>query len=127
MSITLGRVALSRIDVLGRWLFVAGALLMIVGDVGFLAGIGIPLVIGSAAYAVGGMRLVRPLALPLAFLALMVPPPRFVLYEILFRLKLLVTRVAVELLQAAGIDPAGRAEEVPPPAYLALARAFAGI
>lgn len=32
-----------------------------------------------------------------------------------------------ELLQAAGIDPAGRAEEVPPPAYLALARAFAGI
>jgi 16S rRNA (adenine1518-N6/adenine1519-N6)-dimethyltransferase len=30
-----------------------------------------------------------------------------------------------ELLLAAGIDPAGRAEEVPPPAYLALARAFA--
>jgi exosortase len=77
-------------------------LFMIVGDVGFLAGIGIPLVIGSAAYAVGGMRLVRPLALPLTFLALMVPPPRFVLYEILFRLKLLVTRIAVALLQAAG-------------------------
>jgi 16S rRNA (adenine1518-N6/adenine1519-N6)-dimethyltransferase len=32
-----------------------------------------------------------------------------------------------ELLSAAGIDPGGRAEEVPPPAYLALARAFAGI
>jgi 16S rRNA (adenine1518-N6/adenine1519-N6)-dimethyltransferase len=32
-----------------------------------------------------------------------------------------------ELLSASGIDPAGRAEEVPPPAYLALARAFAGI
>jgi 16S rRNA (adenine1518-N6/adenine1519-N6)-dimethyltransferase len=32
-----------------------------------------------------------------------------------------------ELLRAAGIDPAGRAEEVPPPAYLALARAFAGM
>jgi exosortase len=77
-------------------------LLMIVGDVGFLAGIGIPLVIGSAAYAVGGLRLLRPLALPLAFLALIVPPPRFVLYEILFRLKLLVTRTAVELLQMAG-------------------------
>jgi 16S rRNA (adenine1518-N6/adenine1519-N6)-dimethyltransferase len=29
-----------------------------------------------------------------------------------------------ELLLAAGIDPAGRAEEVPPAAYLALARAF---
>ena len=32
-----------------------------------------------------------------------------------------------ELLLAAGIDPAGRAEEVPPPSYLALARGFAGI
>jgi 16S rRNA (adenine1518-N6/adenine1519-N6)-dimethyltransferase len=32
-----------------------------------------------------------------------------------------------ELLASAGIDPSGRAEEVPPPAYLALARAFAGI
>jgi 16S rRNA A1518/A1519 N6-dimethyltransferase RsmA/KsgA/DIM1 with predicted DNA glycosylase/AP lyase activity len=30
-----------------------------------------------------------------------------------------------ELLSASGIDPAGRAEVVPPPAYLALARAFA--
>ena len=77
-------------------------LFMIVGDVGFLAGIGIPLVIGSAAWAVGGVALLRPLALPLAFLALMVPPPRFVLYEILFRLKLLVTHAAVALLQAVG-------------------------
>jgi len=32
-----------------------------------------------------------------------------------------------ELLLAAGIDPAGRAEEVSPPSYLALARAFAGL
>ena len=32
-----------------------------------------------------------------------------------------------ELLLAAGIDPAGRAEEVPPPAFLELARAFAGM
>ena len=32
-----------------------------------------------------------------------------------------------ELLLAAGIDPAGRAEEVPPAGYLALARAFAGM
>jgi len=32
-----------------------------------------------------------------------------------------------ELLRAAGIDPAGRAEEVAPAAYLALARAFAGM
>ena len=33
----------------------------------------------------------------------------------------------LELLLASGIDPAGRAEEVPPAAYLALARAFAGM
>jgi len=32
-----------------------------------------------------------------------------------------------ELLRSAGIDPAGRAEEVPPAAFLALARAFAGM
>ncbi len=32
-----------------------------------------------------------------------------------------------ELLEAAGIDPAGRAEEVPPSAYLELARGFARI
>jgi len=32
-----------------------------------------------------------------------------------------------ELLLSAGIDPAGRAEEVPPASYLALARAFAGM
>jgi len=32
-----------------------------------------------------------------------------------------------ELLSATGIEPSGRAEEVPPAAYLALARAFAGI
>jgi len=41
MSITLGGVALSWIEVLGRWLFVAGAFLMIVGDappsLGFLS------------------------------------------------------------------------------------------
>jgi 16S rRNA (adenine1518-N6/adenine1519-N6)-dimethyltransferase len=33
----------------------------------------------------------------------------------------------LELLLAAGIDPAGRAEEIAPAAYLALARAFAGM
>jgi len=37
------------------------------------------------------------------------------------------TEAWCDLLKAGGIDPAGRAEEVPPAAYLALARAFAGI
>ena len=76
--------------------------LMYMGDVGSLAGLGIPLVMAAAAYGIGGVRLLRPLLLPLSFLALMVPPPRFIQYELLFRLKLIVTEVAVWVVQAAG-------------------------
>jgi exosortase len=76
--------------------------LALVGDVGFAAGLGIPIVFAAAAFAIGGTRLLRPLLLPLAFLALMVPPPRFVLYELLPRLKLAVTAVAVALLRSGG-------------------------
>lgn len=84
--------------------FGAGALevLLWMGDVGFGAGLGVPLVLGAAAFAVGGTPLLRPLMLPLAFIALMVPPPRFLVYELLFRLKLFVTDVSVALLQAGG-------------------------
>ena len=76
--------------------------LMYLGDVGSLAGLGIPLVMAAAAYGIGGVRLLRPLLLPLCFLALMVPPPRFIEYQLLFRLKLIVTEVSVWLLQAVG-------------------------
>jgi len=75
---------------------------MLMGDVGFGVGLGIPLVLGATAYASGGMRLLRPMALPLCFLALAVPPPRFVVYELLVRLKLVVTTMAVGLLQELG-------------------------
>jgi exosortase len=74
--------------------------LAFVGDMGFAAGLGIPLVFAATAYAVGGARLLQPLALPLVFIALIVPPPRSLLYQILFRLKLLVTETAVAILHA---------------------------
>ena len=84
--------------------FSVGALevLMVIGDVGFAASVGIPGVLAAAAYAIGGMPLLRPLTLPLGFLAMMVPLPRFLTYQILFRLKLAVTDTAVSLLQAGG-------------------------
>ena len=44
----------------------------------------------------------RPLTLPLIFLALMVPPPYFVTQSLLAELKLLVTRVSVEILYGLG-------------------------
>jgi exosortase len=70
-----------------------------IGDVGFAAGLGIPLVLGAAAYAIGGKRLLRELSMPILFLALMIPPPQFVLFKLLFHLKLVVTAVAVVLVR----------------------------
>ena len=77
-------------------------LLMVVGDVRFAAGVGIPLLLAAAAYGVGGMRLLRPLALPLVFLSLMAPLPGFVVDDLLAGLKRLVTRTAVDILYATG-------------------------
>jgi exosortase len=77
-------------------------LAMVMGDVVSLAGLGIPLLLGSVAWALGGARLLRPLLLPLAILALMVPPPGSLVNAILFRLKLVVTDSAVSILQAMG-------------------------
>jgi exosortase len=83
-----------------------------IGDVGSLAGLGIPLVLGAAAYAIGGTGLLRPLLLPLLFLVLMIPPPQFVVYELLFRLKLFVTQVAVAALQAMGTTVAAEGNQI---------------
>jgi exosortase len=103
------------------WLVALGAglfqALMIVGDVGFAAGLGIPLVLGAAAFSIGGRRLVRPLVLPLAFLALMVPPPRFVLYELLPRLKLLVTQASVWILRSVGATVLGEGNQIEIPGH----------
>jgi exosortase len=91
--------ALGPLAVIGAAGFEA---LAIIGDVGFLAGLGIPLLLAAVAYAVGGTALLRPMALPLGFLLLMVPPPRSLTYDALFRLKLAVTQLSVRTLQLAG-------------------------
>jgi len=102
--------------------------LMTIGDVGFGASLGIPLLLGSAVYAVGGFRLLRPTLLSLVFLALMVPPPRFITYEVLFRLKLLVTRISVETLQLAGQPVAALGNQILVPGHtLFVADACSGL
>jgi exosortase len=77
-------------------------LLMVAGDLGFLAGIAVPVVLLAGAYAIAGMTLVRVVWLPALLLALMVPPPRFLTYQLLAHLKLFVTSTATEILQLAG-------------------------
>jgi exosortase len=86
--------------------------LALMGEVGFAVGLGIPFLLGAVAYAVGGRPLLVPLRLPLIFLALMVPPPRFLTYQILFRLKLLVTDVSVAILHAMGVTVAAEGNQI---------------
>jgi exosortase len=102
--------------------------LMVIGDVGFAAAVTIPVLLGTAAWAIGGAALLRPLLLPLGFLALMVPPPRFVTYEALSQLKLLVTKVSVALLQATGQTISARGNEIFVPGHsLFVADACSGL
>lgn len=90
---------------LGAFVSLAAALLLVltvIGDAGFLAGLAIPLVLAATLYAIGGTPLLKPFLLPLAFVALMVPPPAFVQQIVLVQLKLFVTQVAVAVLHALG-------------------------
>lgn len=106
----------------------AFVVLALMGDAGFAAGVGIPLVLGATAFAIGGLALMRPLVLPLVFLALMVPPPRFLTYEILFRLKLFVTQSAVALLHAAGVTVVAEGNQILVPGHtLFVADACSGL
>ena len=89
--------------------------LMVVGDVRFAAGVGIPLLLAAAAYGAGGVRLLRPLGLPLVFLGLMAPLPGFLVDDLLAGLKRFVTRTAVEILYWTGqtIHHEGNRIEIP--------------
>jgi exosortase len=86
--------------------------LALMGEVSFVVGLGIPLMLGAIAYAIGGRRLLAPMMLPLIFLALMVPPPRFLTYQLLFRLKLMVTDAAVAVLQRMGTTVAAEGNQI---------------
>ncbi len=76
--------------------------IMILGDIGFGASVGVPFVIGAALYAFGGYRVLSPFILPLVFLVFMVPPPAFFQDQLLVQLKFLVTEIAVRVLQDMG-------------------------
>ena len=100
----------------------------IMGDVGFGAGLGVPVVLGAAAYAIGGLPLLRPLVLPLGFLLLMVPPPYFLRYKLLFGLKLYVTKATVSLLQLGGYTVAAEGNQILVPGHtLFVADACSGL
>lgn len=102
--------------------------LALMGDIRSVVGLGIPLLLGAIAYAIGGRRLLAPMRLPLVFLALMVPPPRFVTYQILFRLKLMVTEAAVAVLQALGATVAAEGNQILVPGHtLFVADACSGL
>ncbi|MBW2397795.1 MAG: exosortase/archaeosortase family protein [Deltaproteobacteria bacterium] len=102
--------------------------LALMGDIRTVVGLGIPLLLGAIVYAIGGRRLLAPMTLPLIFLALMVPPPRFVTYQILFRLKLMVTEVAVAVLQVVGTTVTAEGNQILVPGHtLFVADACSGL
>jgi exosortase len=110
---------------LGAAAFLSAA---IFGDAGFLAGLGVPLVLGTAAYGIRGLPMLRASAVPLAFLVLMVPPPRFLTYQILFRLKVFVTDLAIGLLQSLGATVAAEGNVILLPGHeLFVADACSGL
>jgi len=78
----------------------------VLSQAGTLAGIGIPLLLASTAYAVGGIRLLRACSVPLVFLLLMVPPPTSLQDRLLAGLKPVVASVAVALVQQLGFTVA---------------------
>lgn len=102
-------------------LFVLAAALIeltaVSGEVVTAAGCGVPLLLAAVAYAIGGLRLLRECALPLAFLFLMVPLPNLLELRILIELKLIVTETAVALLQLCGYTVANIGNRVLMPGH----------
>ena len=96
----------------------SGETLAVLGDVIFAAGIGVPLLRAATVYAVGGPRLLAPAALPLGFLVMMVPPPGFVVSRVMIELKLFVTYVSVELLNASGAVVAAVGNQIHVPGHV---------
>lgn len=102
--------------------------LAVVGDVIFVAGVGVPLLLAATLWALGGRRLLAPAALPLAFLVMMVPPPGFVVTRVLIELKFFVTWISVELLRAQGVVVAAVGNQILIPGHvLFVANACTGL
>jgi exosortase len=93
------------VPVLGPLGVLVAALLLLTavsGEVVTAAGAAMPLLLAATAYAVGGQPLLRACLLSIGFLLLMVPPPNLLEMRLLIELKLIVTRLAVGLLQLMG-------------------------
>ena len=71
-----------------------------------LAGAGVAGLFAATAYALGGLRLLRALALPIGFLLLMVPPPRFFEDRVLLALTNLVAAWASAGMELLGFSVA---------------------
>ena len=69
-------------------------ILAVIGDAVSPAGLGVPLVLLAACYAIGGRELLRVAALPTGFLIFMVPPPGGMVNAALINLKLAVTKIS---------------------------------
>ncbi len=100
----------------------------LLADVGSLAGLGIPLLLGATAYAVGGARLARALTLPIGFLVFMIPPPSFLVDPLLEHLKSLVTLASVGVIRLTGVSVAAQGNRIFIPGHeLFVANACAGL
>ncbi len=100
----------------------------VIGDVMFLAGIGVPVLILATVYALGGSELLARVSLPTAFLALMVPPPGAIVTRVLVELKLWVTSIALQLLQFFGVTVAASGNQIHVPGHtLFVADACSGL
>lgn len=100
----------------------------LLADVASLAGIGIPLLLGATAYAVGGVTLARALAFPIGFLVFMLPPPGFLVDPLLAKLKSVVTLASVELIRLSGVPVASEGNRIFVPGHeLFVANACAGL
>lgn len=86
--------------------------LAILGDVVFVAGLCVPALGLAVVHALFGREALARFAVPIGFLAMMVPPPGFVVTPVLLELKLFVTHVAVELLQASGFVLTGEGNRI---------------
>jgi exosortase len=112
------------------WVLAAAAVesLGVLADSGTLAGIGVPLLFASTAYALGGPSLLRAIRLPIVFLAFMIPPPGFLIDGALLALKALVIQSSVALLQACGVAIAAEGSRVFVPGHeLFVANACSGL
>ena len=92
--------------------------LAVFGDVVFVAGIGVPVLLAATCYAIAGPKLLARVGTSLGFLALMVPPPGFVVSRLLLELKLLVTQISVHLLQAGGVAVAAVGNQILVPGHV---------